>query len=136
MKKTLKVCVLAAAALGLWACGGGPSESAREFPLEKPRGAQLGIQVIRSETHITLTNTTAQSFGPSTLWVNRWYSRPIDGLAVGETLHLGLSSFRDNASERFSAGGFWATQQPTRLVSADLETDGELFGLVVIADRR
>lgn len=136
MKKTLTVCVFAAAVLGLSACGGGPTDYAREFPLEKPRGDQLGIQVIRSETHITLTNTTARTFGPSTLWVNRWYSRPIDGLAVGETLRLGLSSFRDNATETFRAGGFWATQQPMRLVSADLETEGELFGLVVIADRR
>lgn len=136
MKKTLTACVIAAAVLGLSACGGGSADYAREFPFEKPRGDQLGIQVIRSETHITLTNTTAQTFGPSTLWVNRWYSRPIDGLAVGETLHLGLTSFRDGSSEAFRAGGFWATQQPMRLVSADLETEGELQGLVVIADRR
>ncbi|MBL0920944.1 MAG: hypothetical protein IBJ10_02315 [Phycisphaerales bacterium] len=136
MKKTLSACVFVAASLSLTCCGGGTVDYAREFPRDTARAPSLGIQVVRDTTEIRLTNTTSRAFGPSTLWLNRWYSRPIDGLGVGETLTLQLASFRDESSEAFRGGGFWATKQPQRIVSADLESEGELLGLVVIADRR
>ncbi len=136
MKKLPMIGVLAAAGVAaLGGCSAGKVDYARPFPYEAARAEPESIQVLRDETHITITNTSARGFGPSTLWLNRWYSRPIDGFAVGETITLGLSEFRDSTSEPFRAGGFWATQQPMRIISADLETEGELVGLVVIADR-
>lgn len=136
MKKLPMIGVLAAAGVAaLGGCSAGKVDYARAYPYQTARGEPRSIQVLRDETHITMTNTTARGFGPSTLWLNRWYSRPIDGFAVGETITLRLSEFRDSTSEPFRGGGFWASQQPMRIISADLESDGELVGLVVIADR-
>ena len=46
---------------------------------------------------------------------------PIDGLAVGQTLRLPLGTFRNEFSEAFRGGGFFAPERPERLVLAELE---------------
>lgn len=96
----------------------------------------LDVQVVRDDTVITLTNTTARGFGPSRLWVNGWYSLEIEGFAVGQTLTLSLHDFKDRYGTTFRAGGFWATRRPERLVLAQIEPLGveprELIGLVVV----
>ena len=112
--------------------GADPSLAGPAYPDDKAQGQTLDIQVVRTDTRISLTNTTARSFGPSRLWMNRWYSRAIDGLGVGQTLELSLWDFRDENGEMFRAGGFFATRRPDRLVQAQIETDGQVLGLVVV----
>jgi hypothetical protein len=127
--------------LGLWliltGCSGGPSPimPGAVYPAGLARGATLDIQVIRRETAIELTNTTARKFGASRLWLNGRFSRAIEGLGVGQTIELPLSSFRDEFSEAFRGGGFFATEKPDRLVLAELESGGELMGLIVVASQ-
>ncbi|HZW09944.1 MAG TPA: hypothetical protein VFF69_08575 [Phycisphaerales bacterium] len=109
----------------------------RPYPRQLAQGEVLDIQVIRSpETVLTMTNTTARTFGPSTVWINGRYSRPILGMAPGETLRLDLYEFRDEFGEKFRAGGFFATKKPDQVVHAQLETieNGEtkMIGLVVV----
>ncbi|VAX42076.1 hypothetical protein MNBD_PLANCTO03-2219 [hydrothermal vent metagenome] len=109
----------------------------RPFPQQLTQNEVLDVQVIRRpETTITLTNTTARSFGPSTLWLNGRFGRPIEGFAPGQTLSLDLYDFRDEFGEVFRGGGFFATKRPEQVVHAQLETlvDGEsaLIGLVVV----
>lgn len=103
-----------------------------EYP-ERPQATTLNIQVVRDGTVIRLTNTTARAFGPSRLWINRWYSRPIDKFDVGQTLELSLWDFRDQYGEPFEAGGFFAVRKPYRLSQAQLDTGDELLGLIVVA---
>lgn len=93
-----------------------------------------------------MTNTTAMSFGPSRLWLNRRFSCPIEEWKVGQTLDLHLSVFVDEFGEEFRPGGFFAAENPDKIVHAqiesprlDLEADGPLdfsgismFGLVVV----
>lgn len=117
-----------------------PASYARAYPEQAPRSRPLDIQVIQGDTTIRLTNTTARAFGASTLWLNSYYSAPIEGLAVGQTLKLPLSRFKNEHSESFRSGGFFATEPPERVVLAELETasaDGApvLFGLIVVARR-
>ncbi len=102
------------------------------YPGEMMREETLDIQVFRRTQTIELTNTTARRFGPGTLWLNARFARAIDGLDVGQTLVLPLAEFRDEFSERFRAGGFFATEKPYRLVLAELETEGRMRGLVVV----
>lgn len=109
----------------------------RPFPVELAQGETLDIQVIRRpETKITMTNTTARSYGPATVWLNGRFNRPIDGFAVGQTLTLDLRDFRDQYGEQFRAGGFFATKAPDKVMHAQLETivdgDTQLLGLVMI----
>lgn len=94
-----------------------------EYPDHLERGRTLDVQVARKVTQIELTNTTAESFGPSTLWINMWFSHEIDGLAPGQTLRFNLRQFKDQHGEGFRAGGFFATREPERVVLAELETD-------------
>jgi hypothetical protein len=107
-----------------------------EYPAELRQTTVLNIQVVRDDTDITMTNTTARAVGKARLWVNKWFSREIEGLAVGETVTLNLYDFRDPYGTQFRAGGFFATERPDRLVLAQLEPlevePRELLGLVVV----
>jgi hypothetical protein len=115
---------------------------ARPYPLALSREGMLDIHVIREGPQITLTNTTARAFGPSTLWLNNRYGYPLAGLAVGETVSLNLGRFADENSDRFRPGGFFATEAPDLLVVAELETisphteETELLGLIAVGNRR
>ncbi|GAB4554361.1 MAG: hypothetical protein Tsb0013_16970 [Phycisphaerales bacterium] len=116
----------------LGGCRSGAPAEGRAYP-PGPSAETLDIQVEREETVLRLTNTSARSFGPSTLWVNAGFSHPIDGFGIGETLVLDLGSFVDEYGNRFRAGGFFATRQPHDLVLAELEdgADGTRYGLIV-----
>ncbi len=130
-----RVASLFAVAL-LTACGGSSQvDYAKPFPAAAAQNKTVNIQVLRLETEITLTNTSAQAFPACTMWINRQYSRPIDGLDIGKSLTLPLSSFRNEFSESFRAGGFFATEKPDRIAQAQLETETGLIGLIVVGDR-
>jgi hypothetical protein len=114
---------LALAMVVLSGCRGTPTiREGRAYPRAVPAAESLDIQVFRHQTEIEFTNTTAQPFGPSTIWLNRRFSRQIDGLAVGQTLRFPLREFRDQFGEAFRAGGFFAVERPDMLAVAELET--------------
>lgn len=120
--------------VGLGGCqaGRGKVDYARVYPEAIVKGETLDIQVVRGETTLKMTNTTAREFGACTLWVNAYYSRPLEGLAVGESVTIPLSELRDEFGDAFRGGGFFATKRPERMVLAQLEHEGTLYGLVVI----
>lgn len=109
-----------------------PSLAGPEYPAAKAQTQTLDIQVVRTETDLTLTNTTARAFGRSRMWVNRWYSHEIEKLDVGETITLDLDQFRDIYGESFRAGGFWATRRPEIADLIQLETADTMLGLVAV----
>jgi hypothetical protein len=103
-----------------------PVEYAREYPADPARTpAVLDIQVFRHTKSVELSNTTATPIGKCTLWLNRRYSFPIDGIPVGAHLELPLSSFRDEFSEAFRGGGFFASEAPDTLVMVEAELADE-----------
>jgi len=92
------------------------------YPFETPRAAKtIDIQVIRDIRTIEFTNTTAKAFGPCTIWLNRRFSLPIEGLAIGQRVELYLSDFVDEFSDPFRAGGFFAAEAPDVIVMAEIE---------------
>ncbi len=103
-----------------------------DYPSALKQSRTLDVQVTRNETEISLTNTTAAPLPPGTMWINAWYAREFPGLAVGESLTLNLRDFKDRFGDQFRAGGFWATDRPDRLALAQLESGGELLGLIVV----
>jgi hypothetical protein len=109
-----------------------PNLAGPVYPAEKLQVITLDIQVVRTETSITMTNTTAREFGRSRLWLNRWYSRDIDRLSVGETVELPMNSFRDEFGDAFRAGGFWATRRPQIADLIQLETADTMLGLIAV----
>jgi hypothetical protein len=119
-------------------CRGTPViREGRAYPRAVPVVETLDIQVFRHQTEIEFTNTTAQPFGASTIWLNRRFSRPIEGLAVGETMRFPLREFRDRYGDSFRGGGFFAVERPEMLAVAELETAGGengrvLRGMVVV----
>jgi hypothetical protein len=113
---------------------------ARLYPGDLKQSQVLDVQVFRHTHDLEFTNTSAKAFGQSTLWINERFSKPIGSLAVGETLKIPLSEFRDEFSIPFRSGGFFATEAPDRLVLAQIEVpsaEGKptLYGLVVIGGR-
>ncbi len=135
MKQTTALLLLLAL---LTACQAqGPVDYARPYPGRLAQKGNVNIQVVRQTTTIELTNTTARAFGPSTIWLNARYSRPIPELKVGQTLTLSMKEFRDEHGDAFRHGGFFAAEAPDRLVLAQIETTDaegqpELIGLVVV----
>lgn len=116
-------------------CAAGPVDYARAYPENKEPAQTINVQVFRREDHISFTNTSPYDFGPSTLWVNAAYSRPIDALHIGQTVDLSLHDFRNEHSQPFRAGGFFATELPSKLVLAEIESGDRLYGLIVVEDR-
>ena len=116
------------------ACTSGPGDHGSHplYPTHLAQAETLDIQVTRDATRITLTNTTARSFGASRLWLNGAYGRDLEPLEIGETVTLDLSEFVDENGEPFKAGGFFAAERPDTLVLAQLEVEGRLLGLVVV----
>src|SRR6185436_2559268 len=93
----------------------------------------VNIQGFRRTKTIEFTNTTARALGPSTIWLNARFCRPIDGLAIGQSVTLPMKEFRD----QFRGGGFFAVEPPERLALAQIETkDNEgkpvLLGMIVV----
>jgi len=100
-----------------------PGPDAREYPDSLLQTAVADIQVRRDGPTLTMTNTTAHAFGPSTVWLNARFFRKIDAFAVGETLELDSREFEDQYGDTFRGGGFFEWENPERLVLAQLETD-------------
>lgn len=117
-----------------------PVEWATAFPQAARQSKSMDIQVFRRVTSLLLTNTSTRAFGPSRVWINKQFSLRVDGLAVGQTLDLDLREFRNEHSESFRAGGFFAIDQPKQISIVQIEipgTDGkgsELLGLVLVVD--
>ena len=129
------------AALGAGCAGParpGPESYARAYPYEVGQSVVHDIQVFRAGTRLKLTNTTARSFGPGTVWVNQRFSRPVEGLGVGASLDLDLYEFVDEFGETFRAGGFFATQDPDPVVLVQYETaaDEAVHGFVLVRDEQ
>ena len=124
MRHRIAIAALLACTCGLPACSGIRAEpgAGRAYPEFLARDEPLDIQVFRDETQITITNTTASSYGACWIWINAWYGRSIDGLEIGEEITLKLNSFKDEYGEAFRAGGFFAAERSEALVLAELET--------------
>ncbi|MEC9373119.1 MAG: hypothetical protein VYC34_04715 [Planctomycetota bacterium] len=129
----MRVCAAAAlcAAAG---CGSKTRVEAPRYNDSAERLATLDIQVRMEDDSqiVAMTNTTAQEFGRSRLWLNGWFSREIEGLEVGESLRLPVRSFRNEFGEPMRAGGFFSTKAPDPLVLAELQTDAGLHRLIVV----
>jgi hypothetical protein len=109
---------------------------ARAYP-DLKQSEVLNIQVFRRTKTIEFTNTTARAIGASTIWLNARFSRPIDGLAIGQSVTLPMKEFRDEFYDAFRGGGFFAVEPPERLALAQIETkDAEgkpvMLGMVVV----
>ncbi len=131
MRATASTALLA----GLWlgfggaatGCAGSPDAPppyARPYPMFMTQDLTLDVQVDQKARVLRLTNTSPHNFGPSTMWLNRRFARPIPSLAVGQSLELQLHDFADEYGERFRGGGLFAVREPERLVLAQLETTG------------
>lgn len=115
---------LALCAITLTGCLGSPDfTEQRPYPEATTRLEPSNIQLYRSGKTVSLSNTTARKFGPSTIWLNQWFRREIDGFDIGETLSFPLSDFTDEYGDEFRGGGFFAAVEPDRIVLAELETD-------------
>jgi hypothetical protein len=121
--KAACIVLLLFAVLSMGACSSvRPIPDRPGYPAAAAMGQTLDIQVARDGTRIELTNTTARDLGGSVLWINRWFSRPIESLAPGQHLVLTLRDFEDRYGERFRAGGFFAMERPEVVAVAELQT--------------
>ena len=106
----------------------------KPYPSELPVGAALDVQVFRQQNRLRFTNTSGIVFGEARVWVNAAYSLPITGLAVGQRVDLPLRDFRNDFGQPFRAGGFFATEQPTPVVKAEIVDERGRFSMVVVRD--
>jgi hypothetical protein len=122
------------AALLLGGCASDPTIGSGPIYPALEQSRVLDVQVKRAGTRISFTNAAAEPVGPGRLWANKWFSREIDAIAPGQTVSFDLSEFKDRYGDSFRAGGFFATQMPSKLVLMQLEREGTLVGLIVIGD--
>jgi hypothetical protein len=134
LSRTARIACLLAAMAAVAGCRAkqDPALAGPEYPVAKTQSRTLDIQVVRTETSLRLTNTTARAFGKSRLWINRWYSAEIPSFAVGQTIELRQDDFRDQYGEAFRGGGFFATRKPQKVDLVQLETEDGMVGLVAV----
>ena len=131
--RTALPALLITVALALGACAGKDPEivNGPAYPSVK-QSSVLDIQVIRDGKTITMTNTSTQVFTDARLWAIQWYSHPLPSWKPGETLSFDLSNFKDRYGNPMRAGGFWAVDNPEKLVLMQVEQGDKLIGLVVV----
>lgn len=113
-------------------CAAGPGEFAvPTYPAEVAARPPQDIQADRRGTNLVLTNTSGTDYAEVMLWLNREFARPIESFPIGAKIELPLASFRNEFGERFRAGGFFATQPPANVVSAEIHTPEGYVPLVV-----
>jgi hypothetical protein len=129
--RVIAIASLAAGAF-LGACRSAPQAlDGPQFPTT-PQARVIDVQVLRDRTDITFTNTTSQPL-QGRLWANQWWSRSLEQpIAPGQRVTLDLRTFKDRFGAPFAAGGFFATENPDKLVHMHLQTDTELVGLITI----
>ena len=113
---------------------GNPDLASTPYPMNLHTATSVPIQVIRTDEYVEIVNSTANHYIDSRLWINQRYSMNLPPFRAGETLSINLWSLRDSFGEQFNAGGVWRTDEPTRLIIAELQVSDEadLVGLVVI----
>ena len=111
-----------------------PALATRPYPFDKHEATSIDIQVFRKGPTIEIVNSTPVSYRDVDIWLNQRFTRHLDVLEAGATVQLSLWDFWDLRGDRFSAGGFWRTEEPTplRLVELQLNDDDPLIGLVAI----
>lgn len=129
--------VLLLTGLSLLSCRGGTRDAMgggatyAHPPIEK---RTVNVQVFRQAATLTFSNTTPSTLPAGRLWVNGQFGYEIDETAVGQTRSLPLHLFENEFGDRFRAGGFFATDPPSRLVLVELESGGELIGFTIGQD--
>lgn len=113
-----------------------PDRATRAYPVDRHTTQTVDMQVFRSGPRIEIVNATANSYHDFDLWVNRRYVHHIEALPAGESLTLSLWDFFDERGERFNAGGFFRTTEPTpvRLVQIEQSPESPLVGLIAIPE--
>src|SRR5690554_4532820 len=142
MNKTgrfIMYCATAAAALATTACQPKmyvPQRATRSYPVERHTTQTLDMQVFRNGSEIEIVNTTAHSYQDFDLWVNRRFVHHVESLPAGQSITLSLWDFFDERGERFNAGGFFRTIEPTpvRLVQIEQSPESPLVGLITIPE--
>lgn len=142
MPKHPTAAVVCSAAL-LMLAGGcsspGPVRPGETYPTGMTRTEPSNIQLVRQTRTVRMTNTTADSYGPSRIWLNQWYAADIPDLVVGESVELRLSRFEDEFGDSFRGGGFFAAEAPDKIVKAELQTTRNgrtvLIPLIVVGDQ-
>ncbi len=113
-----------------------PGRATRAYPFDKHEASSIDIQVFRKGPTLEIVNSTPVSYRDVDIWINQRFTRHLDVLYAGATVQLSLWDFWDLRGDRFSAGGFWRTEEPTplRLIELQLNDDDPLIGLVAVYD--
>lgn len=111
-----------------------PAYATRPYPFQLHTTDTVAIQVFRDGAHLEIVNSTDRNWGESTIWINQQFAHDVDGLAPGQRLTFDLFEFRNDIGERFNAGGWFRTRQPTpvRLVELQPGEGQPLIGFVAI----
>ena len=109
-----------------------PALATRAYPFDKHEATSIDIQVFRKGPVLEIVNSTPVTYRDFDIWLNQRFMRHLEVLHAGETVQLSLWDFWDLRGDRFSAGGFWRTEEPTplRLVELQVNDEDPLIGLV------
>lgn len=118
--------------MALTGCATPALEPGPSYPASASRYGSLDIQVYLQGRELVLTNTTALALPAGRLWLNEWYSAATPEIAIGQTLRLPLTSFRDEHGQTIRGGGFFASEAPEEILLVEMAAAGELYGLIVV----
>lgn len=104
------------------------------YPESAARYGVLDIQVRVESRRVSFTNTTPRVLPAGRLWINGWYSAAVKPTPVGGGVEIPITAFRDEHGEGVRGGGFFAAEEPEKIILAELEAPDGLYGLVVVRE--
>lgn len=132
---TVRTLALTLIACTIPACAPASKDPGPAYPSTITQSGALDIHVFKTDTTVVFTNSTARNLPAGRLWLNGWWSAPTEPIPIGQAVEMPLDAFVDRDGDVFRGGGFFASRDPQRLVRAQLQTQDQLLGLVVVQDR-
>ncbi len=113
-----------------------PAMATRPYPEPLHQTGSVDVQVFRKGPHMEIVNSTPTTYRDFDIWINQRFVMHMDVMRAGETVRLSLWDFWDVRGDRFSAGGFWRTEEPTplRLVQLEVGDEQPLIGLITVTE--
>ena len=95
------------------------------YPAQRPFGAPLDIEVIRTGNGIQFENRSTREYHHVDIWLNQEYGASLEGVDIGRGELIALRSFKNRFGEHYPVAKFLEPDADRPLVSVEISYEGD-----------